>query len=391
MRRFPVVFVAVLALAVSACSANSGASSQSAATAGATSSGSGGGGGSAINAKVGAVLSLTKGAAVYGKTQQNGLKLGVEDVNKAGKVNIELIVEDDASDPQGGITAFNKLINQDKVVAIIGPTLSNTATSSDPIAQKAGIPVLAISNTAAGITEIGDFIFRDSLTEGQVIPQTIKAAKDKYSLSKVGVMYGQDDAFTKSGYDVFKQALADNSITVTDTETFAKGDKNFNAQLTKIIGGNPDAIVVSALADEGTAILTQARQLGFDGPIIGGNGFNSPAVIKNAGDAAEGLVVGAAWNQASDVPENKAFIDAYTAAYGSAPDQFAAQAYAGVHILAAAIEKAGSADSKAIRDALTTIKDLPTALGSFSFTEGRDADAPAAIQVVQNGKFEVLK
>ena len=389
MRRIPVVFVALLALIVSACSGSPGASSPTAATPGASSGG--GGGGSAINAKVGAVLSLTKGAAVYGKTQQNGLKLGVEDVNKAGKVNIELIVEDDASDPQGGITAFNKLINQDKVVAIIGPTLSNTATSSDPIAQKAGVPVLAISNTAAGITEIGDFIFRDSLTEGQVIPQTIEQATAKYSLKNVGVMYGQDDAFTKSGYDVFKQALADNSVNVTDTETFSKGDRNFNAQLTKIIGGNPDAIVVSGLADEGTAILTQARQLGFTGPIIGGNGFNSPAIIKNAGEAAEGLVVGAAWNQASDVPENKAFLDAYQAAYGSAPDQFAAQAYAGVQILAAAIEKAGSADAAAIKAALGTIKDLATPLGSFSFTSGRDADAPAAIQVVKDGKFEVLK
>jgi len=389
MRRISVVFVALLALIVSACSGSPGASSSTAATPGASSAGGGGGG--AINAKVGAVLSLTKGAAVYGKTQQNGLKLGVEDVNKAGKVNIELIVEDDASDPQGGITAFNKLINQDKVVAIIGPTLSNTATSSDPIAQKAGVPVLAISNTAAGITEIGDFIFRDSLTEGQVIPQTIEQATAKYSLKNVGVMYGQDDAFTKSGYDVFKQALADNSVNVTDTETFSKGDRNFNAQLTKIIGGNPDAIVVSGLADEGTAILTQARQLGFTGPIIGGNGFNSPAIIKNAGEAAEGLVVGAAWNQASDVPENKSFLDAYQAAYGSAPDQFAAQAYTGVQILAAAIEKAGSADAAAIKAALGTIKDLPTPLGSFSFTEGRDADAPAAIQVVKDGKFEVLK
>jgi branched-chain amino acid transport system substrate-binding protein len=390
MRRLPIIFVALLALVISACSTSTGSSPSSAASASA-SAGGGGGGGGAISAKVGAVLSLTKGAAVYGKTQQNGLALGVNDVNNAGKVNITLAIEDDGSDPQGGITAFNKLINQDKVVAIIGPTLSNTATSSDPIAQKAGIPVLAISNTASGITEIGDFIFRDSLTEGQVIPQTIKAAKDKYSLANVGVMYGQDDAFTKSGYDVFKQALADNGINVTDTETFAKGDKNFNAQLTKIIGGNPDAIVVSALADEGTAILTQARQLGFDGPIIGGNGFNSPAVIQNAGDAAEGLVVGAAWNQASDVPENKTFIDEYQAQYGSAPDQFAAQAYAGIQILAAAIEKAGSADPTAIRDALASIKDLSTPLGSFSFTDARDADAPAAIQVVENGKFEVLK
>jgi branched-chain amino acid transport system substrate-binding protein len=344
-----------------------------------------------MQAKVGAVLSLTKGAAVYGVTQQNGLQLAAEEVNAAGKVSIELVIEDDASDPQTGITAFQKLINQDKVAAIIGPTLSNTAASSDPKAQEAGVPVLGVSNTAAGITEIGDFIFRDSLTEGQVIPQTIAKAKESYSLAKVAVLYGQDDAFTKSGYDVFAKALTDSAISVVATETFSKGDKNFSAQLTKIVGLAPDAIVVSALAVEGSLILTQARQAGFTGPIIGGNGFNSPTVITNAGAAAEGLVVGAAWNSASDNPENKAFLSAYQAKFGSAPDQFAAQAYSGVKILARAIETAGSSDRVKIQQALkTSIKDLPLPLGSFSFTETRDADHPAVVQIVKDGAFQIL-
>lgn len=370
-------FAAATILTVAACSP------------GGASSPPGGAGG--ISAKIGAVLSLTKGAAVYGTSQKNGLELAVKDVNAKGKVSIQLVIEDDASDPQQGITAFNKLINQDNVVAIIGPTLSNTAASTDPIAQQAGVPVLGVSNTAAGITAIGTFIYRDSLTEGQVIPQTIKQAAAKYGLKSVAVIYGQDDAFTKSGYDVFSKALAANSINVVDTETFSKGDKNFSAQLTKIIGLKPDAIVASALANEGTAIVSQARQLGFTGPIIGGNGFNSPAVIKNGGPAAEGLVVGAAWNSASATPENQAFLTAYQAAYGAPPDQFAAQAYSGVEILAAAIEAAGKAEREPIRAALATIKNLPVPLGSFSFTTDRDADHPPVIQIVKDGKFQVLQ
>ena len=372
-------FAAAAMLTVAACSP------------GAASSPPGGGAAGSISAKIGAVLSLTKGAAVYGTSQKNGLELAVKDVNAKGKVSIQLVIEDDASDPQQGITAFNKLINQDNVVAIIGPTLSNTAASTDPIAQQAGVPVLGVSNTAAGITAIGNFIYRDSLTEGQVIPQTIKQAAAKYSLKNVAVIYGQDDAFTKSGFDVFSKALAANNISVVDTETFSKGDKNFSAQLTKIIGLKPDAIVASALANEGTAIVSQARQLGFTGPIIGGNGFNSPAVIKNGGPAAEGLVVGAAWNSASASPENQAFLTAYQAAYGAPPDQFAAQAYSGVEILAAAIEAAGKAERDPIRVALATIKNLPVPLGSFSFTADRDADHPPVIQIVKNGKFQVLQ
>ncbi len=343
-----------------------------------------------IEARIGAAFSLTGAAAVYGASQQNGAKLAADEVNKAGGVKIDLMIEDDASDPNQGINLFKRFINQDNVAAIIGPTLSNTAFSADPEAVKAGVVVLGVSNTAAGITDMGEWVFRDSLTEGQVIPQTIAAAKKQFNLAKVAILYGQDDAFTKSGYDVFKQTLADSGIEVTTTETFSKGDRDFNAQLTKILGTAPDAIVVSALAEEGAGIITQARGLGIDVPIIGGNGFNSPAIIKNAGKDAEGVVVGAAWNSASQSPENQAFLSAYQAAYGSAPDQFATQAYSGVKLLAEAIKRAGSTNRQAIRDALLGIKDFPTPLGSFSFTEHRDADHPAVVQIVKEGKFTVL-
>ena len=348
--------------------------------------------GGAIVAHVGAVLSLTEDAAVYGATQKNGLELARDEINAAGKVRIELVIEDDASDPATGITAFQKLINhQDRIAAIIGPTLSNTAASADPKAQEAGVPVLGVSNTAAGITDIGDFIFRNSLTEGQVIPNTIAKAKSTYSLTKVAVMYGQDDAFTKSGYDVFAQALADTGINVLTTETFAKGDKDFSAQLTTIVTMEPDAIVVSALAPEGSLILQQARTAGFAGPIIGGNGFNSPTVITNAGAAAEGLVVGAAWNSASENPENKAFLAAYQGKFNAAPDQFAAQAYSGLKIIAAAIEAAGSADRVAIKSALATkVNGILVPLGSFSFTPTRDADHLAVVQIVKDGEFQIV-
>ena len=261
-----------------------------------------------IEARIGAAFSLTGAAAVYGASQQNGAKLAVDEVNEAGAVKIDLKIEDDASDPNQGISVFQRFINQDNVAAIIGPTLSNTAFSADPEAVKAGVVVLGVSNTAAGITDMGEWVFRDSLTEGQVIPQTIAAAKTKFNLVKVAILYGQDDAFTKSGYDVFKQALADSGIEVTTTETFSKGDRDFNAQLTKILGTAPDAIVVSALAEEGAGIITQARGLGIDVPIIGGNGFNSPKLMTGAGKSSDGVIVGAAWNSASSGAENAEFL-----------------------------------------------------------------------------------
>ena len=206
-------------------------------------------------------------------------------------LQIVAIFEDDASVPQQGTNVFNKLINGDKVAIIIGPTLSNTAKTTDLIAQKAGVPVLAVSNTISGITEIGDYIFRDSLTENVVIPHTVKIAKEKLGLKKVAMLYGNDDAMTKATYEVFKKELRSAGIQRLGEQIFAKGDRDFSPQLTQIKAQNPDAIIAAALAEEASGIVSQARQLGLPKTvrIIGGNGFNSPGLIKNAGDAAEGI------------------------------------------------------------------------------------------------------
>lgn len=352
-------------------------------------------GGLTGTARVGAVLSLTGAGAQYGATQKNGIQLAVDELNAAkalGEARLEVVFEDDASDKGPGINAFQKLLNQDRVVAIIGPTLSNTAQAADPVAQQAGVPVLGVSNTAGGITEIGNFIFRNSLTEAQVIPQTVKAIKEKASVKKAALLYGNDDAFTKAGYDVFKAAMQKEGIQVTTEQTFAKGDKDFSPQLTVIKDGNPDAIFVSALIDEATGIVTQARRLGLKQPIAGGNGFNSPALMKNGGADAEGVVVGAAWNSASTNPKSVDFIKNYKAKFNADPDQFAAQAYAGAYILAEGMKLGKSAsDRKAIRDGLAQVKGLNTVLGTFTFTEGRDADHPAVVQIVKDGKFAVYQ
>ncbi len=345
---------------------------------------------------VGAVFSLTGGAAIYGGSQKNAVEMAVEEINGSGflgDARLKLTLEDDRSTKEGGIAAFEKLINQDRVVAIIGPTLSDTARAADPIAQDRRVVVLGVSNTAGGIVEIGDFIFRNSLPESAVQPNTIKVTKEKLGYSKVAVMYGDDDAFTKSGYDVFKAALEANGVQIVATETFKKGDTDFSAQLTKIRGLNPEAIVTSALAEEAAGIMVQARQLGIPESVhfIGGNGFNSPKLAQLAGQAAEGAISGAAWFISNDTPGNQQFVANYTAKFGSAPDQFAAQAYAGVYILATAIKNANSNESPAIRDAMANIRELPTVLGTFSFSADRNPIHPPIVQIVRNGKFELFQ
>lgn len=356
--------------------------------------------------RIGFAFATSGDSAVYGKSQRQAAEMAWKEIDDAGGINGNMIAatfEDTAGKPDQAIPVFQRFISGHDVLAIVGPTLSNEALSSDAEAQKAGVPVLAVSNTAAGITDIGDYIFRDSLAEGQVIPETIKQAKDKLKISKVSILYAKDDAFSKSGYDVFKAELQKNGIQILSEQTFATTDTDYKAQLTAIKGDNPDAIVVSALAKPAQTILQQARNdVGIDPKvtIIGGNGFNSPAVLKAAGPAAEGLIVGAAWNINNTSDLNKKFIENYRAKYGSDPDQFAAQAYAGFYILVDAIKRANLKDLTTnslkqnradIRQALMATKDLPTVLGNFAFTDKRDANHPPIVQIVKNGKFEILQ
>jgi len=346
-------------------------------------------------AKMGAALSMTGAAATYGQSQKNGLEAATEEVNGSNSlqgIKLELLVEDDATSKEQGINVFQRFINTDKVSVIVGPTLSTTATAADPLAQQAKVPVLAISNTSpTGITDIGDYIWRDSLTEAQVVPGAVKKAKAKIAFKSAAVLYGNDDVFTKAGYDVMKKALADENVTVVDTQTFAKPDRDFSAQLTAMKGKKPEILVISALADNAAAIVAQARQLGYAGPILGGNGFNSPGFIKNAGPAAEGVLVGTSWNSASTAPANQRFKELMQKR-GANPDQFSAQAYSGVLIVAEAVRKAGYKTGRDdIKGGFAQVKDLDTPLGKFSFTQTRDAQHEPAVQQVKNGKFEIVE
>lgn len=339
---------------------------------------------------VGAALSLTGAAASYGESQQMGIRVAEEELSQKEGVTYDVTIEDDQTDPRQGITVFEQFVEGGSSI-IIGPTLSNTAFQAQPIAQEGGVPVLAVSNTASGITEQGEYIFRDSLTEAQVIPQTVATAKESYGLEKVIVMYSNDDAFTESGYEVFASSLEEEGIEILDTLTFSKADTDFRSLLTEAKNANPDAIVVSALIEAAIPLVTQARQLGIEAPIIGGNGFNNPQLMADAGDAAEGVVVGAAWNSSSDNPENQAFLQAFDEMHGSAPDQFAAQAYTGLMLIDQAVRSSCSGERDDVKDGLAALQDVPTPLGSLSINDDRDAEHEAVVQVVQDGSFAVLE
>ncbi len=354
---------------------------------------------SALPAEItlGAVHDLSGATALYGTSIQKGINLAVKQINEQKLFGdghtLKVMFEDAAGDPKQAIAAYEKLTANKDVAAILGPTLSSEAKSADPIAQEAKVPVIASSNTADGITTIGDYIFRTSLPESAVVPNTVNVTVKALNLKKVAVMYGNDDAFTQSGYDVFKAALEKAGVETLTTETFAKGDTDFSAQLTKIKSLNPDAIIVSALAEEAANIMSQARTLGIPDSVrfIGGNGFNSPQLAKIAGAAAEGAISGSAWNVASTFPASADFVKTFQAEYSGDPDQFAAQAYTAAWVTALAIKNADSVDHAAVRDALAQIKDFDSPLGKFSFDANRDPVHSPVVLTVKDGQFVVFQ
>jgi len=325
---------------------------------------------------------------------RSGLELALAQINAGkflGATQLRLIFMDDKADKQEGISVFTKLVNDGTISAIIGPTLSSTAFAADPVAQKAGVPVLATSNTATGITAMGDFIFRDSLLQSGVIPGTLSAVRAKFHPQKAVLLYEATNEFSKSESEVFKAGLQRLGIQLVATESYSKGDSDFRTQLSKLNSRKPDIFVLSSLVGEAIPILQQAREIGITQPIVGGNGFNSPNVLRSAGAAAEGLIVGSAWFIDSPAPKSAAFVKAYRAAYNADPDQFAAQAYDGLYILATAIRSAGSAGRTAIRDSLARVRNLDGALGSFSFDENRDPVHPSVTLTVRDGRFVLFQ
>lgn len=361
----------------------------------------------AAEIKIGVAEALTGGAAQYGISIRNGFRLAVDQINAAGTLGadkITLVIEDEQGKKEEAINAFKKLIFQEKVLMLFGPTLSNSAQAADPIAQAAKVVVFGTSNTADGITSIGDYVFRNSVTEADVLPVTIATAVRNAKIKKVAVLYGNDDVFTKSGYDNFVKALDGQKVPVTTTETFAKGDVDFKAQLTKIKATNPDAIVLSALLAEGAPIMVQARQLGINVPFIGGNGMNSVKVFDLAKGASDDLWIGSPWSIENRAPANNSFIIDYTKAYKSAPDQFAAQAFDAMHIAVQAIKSIKltgdlAKDRSALRDALPNVK-WNGATGAFTFRRANDkAGKPAGydaqqlpiISVTRGVRYEIVK
>jgi branched-chain amino acid transport system substrate-binding protein len=339
------------------------------------------------------VLTLSGPSSIYGESSRKGIELALKEINEHDTVEgvtIDATIVDDAGDAQRAAQLFQELID-DKVDVLAGPTLSNSAVVADPVAVEAGLPVLAITNTATGITAIGETIFRIPLADERVVPATIETAVATFQVKSAMLLYAHDEAFATSTAEGMRRAAAEHGVQIIGEQRFSTNDTDFSAVLNAVSAAGPDAIFISALATPTDALVKQARAIGLRQLIVCGNQCNSPAFVAATQGAAEGLLVGATWNINVDQPASRAFVEAYRAMFGSDPDQFAAQAYTAIYVLAEALKHAGSAEPNALRTALLETRDLDTPLGTFGFDASREPMIQPIVQIVENGTFAIVE
>ena len=336
---------------------------------------------------VGLVVSQTGPFVSLGQEFINGFEMAREEVNASlSDVSLTFIIEDDQSTIEGATAAYNKLIQEDGVPAILGVYSSTMVRAVFPIAQENEVVAISPTSAARGLSAIGDFVFRVSLTVDALIPGSVKLTREKLGYERVVTMFQSMDVFSQSSDEVLKQAFSENGVEVLTTETFETGDTDFSEQFSRIVSLNPDAIFVSALAAERAQALIDGGQYSI--PLL--MPFLTINEVESAGEAAEGAISFTSWSSTGNIPANSIFVENYRAKYGDEPSRYSAMSYATVHILAKAIADAQSSDSRAIRDALAQIENLDTILGSFSFDTNGDAVYDPAVLIVKDGKFEVF-
>lgn len=345
--------------------------------------------GSADEIRIGQYASMTGSTATFGQSSDEGVRLAEEQINAAGGIlgkKVRVITEDDRSVSEDAVNAVSKLINRDKVVAVIGEVASKRSLAGAGVCQAAGVPMLSPASTNPEVTRAGDFIFRICFTDDFQGRIGAVFAKDK-GWKRIAILTDVANDYSKGLAKAFKENIDASSIVAE--ENFKEGDKNFEAQLNKLKAANPDAVYLSSYYTEVGLILTQARRLGLNVPFFGGDGWDSPMTLKNP--ATQGCYYSDHYAADWPRPQTLTFVKAYQAKYGKSPDAMAVLGYDSMLVMAEAIKKAGKAEPKAIRDALAKIKDFPGASGDITIDANRNVSKSIVVLKIQDNKAVIEK
>ena len=383
------ILAAVLSAAMAFPLAGCQGGSSTTATSGTTNTTASGG-----TIKIGVVTPLTGQTSTFGQSAQKGLQLLQEETNNGSGIlgkKIEFIFSDDEGKAATAVTVGQKLINSDKVVGIVGPLTSTCANSLAPICQQDQIPMVTGTGTNTKITQAGDYIFRTCFIDPFQGQAVATFAADDLKAKTAAIVYNNGDDYSKGLADAFKEYFTKKGGTIVDSETYNTGDKDFNAQLTKVAPKNPDVMFLPDYYNTVAVIAKEARAAGIKATFLGGDGWDSSELFSIGGDAVDGSYFSNHYSPDDTSSEVANFIKAYKAKYNNeVPDAMAALNYDAGKVLLQSITKAGSTDAAKIRDALKAY-DGTVVSGHIKFNENRDAVKAAVIIKTEGGKEKFFK
>lgn len=330
---------------------------------------------------IGAVFPLTGPIATYGQESVNGIKLALKKINAAGKVKIDLIVEDNKGEPQESANAVKKLISANGVNAIIGSVASSNTLAGAPIAQKAKVPLMTPASTNEKVTQTGDYISRTCFTDAFQGVVMAKFAFENLKKKKVAVIIDNSSDYSKGLSKIFKETFLKMGGKLAADRDFAyvQKDTDFRTLLRKVKRTKPDVIFLPGYYTEVGLILKQARQLGLNVPFLGGDGWDSPKLQELAGKAVSGNYISSHFSAEDKDPMVQTFVKEYVAAYGQKPGAMAALGYDGILVMANAIERAKSLKSAPLQAALVSTKGFVGVTGAITIDKNRNAKKSAVV------------
>ena len=332
--------------------------------------------------KIGVFGDLTGQTASFGQSTKNGVQLALEEINAAGGVNgkkIEAIYEDDQGRPEQAKTTASKLVNQDKVHALIGEATSSNSLAAAPVAQDAHIPMVSHGSTNEQVTAVGDYIFRVCFIDSFQGSVMAKFAANGLNAKTAAVIGDVNSAYSKGLTEVFENEFGKLGGKVVTKQFYTQQDPDFKGQLTTIRALNPDVIYIPGYYGQVGIIAKQARELGMNMPLLGGDGWDSPELWKLGGNALKNSFISNHYSADNPAPEVQNFVKLYKSKYGAEPDSMAVLAYDAAKLLADAFKRAGGTDGAKLRDAIAATKDFAGVTGKITINEKRDAVKVAVV------------
>ncbi|MDQ3755360.1 MAG: ABC transporter substrate-binding protein [Acidobacteriota bacterium] len=332
--------------------------------------------------KVGVYGDLSGQTSSFGQSTENGIAMAVDEINKAGGVNgrqVEFIYEDDQGQPAQAKTVVSKLINQDKVHAVLGEVASSNSLAAAPVAQEAKIPMITPSSTNPKVTQVGDYIFRVCFTDNFQGAVMAKFAANTLKAKTAAILGDVNSDYSKGMTQFFEGEFNRLGGRIITKQAYTQTDADFKGQLTNIRSSNPDVIFVPGYYGQVGVIAKQAKELGIDAPLLGGDGWDAPQLWDLGGTALNGSFISNHYSPDNPSPVVQKFIADYKARYNVVPDAIAALAYDAMKVLADAIKRAGTTDPAKLRDAIAQTQNFAGVTGAITLNENRDAVKPAVV------------